>query len=192
MKGATVAEILSERDALPGNAEDWSAFVRFPRGAGVVKDMLRSLAHVPYCAFPPKAHGILGDILLTKRKLHAWMIFKGYELPTFLCDLPPPTDSEHLERADESPAKPPRARPRKSGWRRLEQLVRERHCRESGDAARHAGIRCPQTSGDGISPAGPTVLGNRPPPHEGDLGRASGALASPTGGAPCACIVCTR
>jgi hypothetical protein len=152
VKSATIAEILSERDALPGNAEVWSAFARFPRGAGVVKDMLRSLAHIPYSAFPPKAHGILGNILLAKRKLHAWMIFKIYELPTFLCDLPPPTDSEPLKRADESPAKPPRGRPRKSGWRRLEQLAREMHAANPAmplgtlafDACKHAAAEFPR------------------------------------------------
>lgn len=37
VKGATVAEILSERDALPGRAEDWAAFAQFPRDAAAMK-----------------------------------------------------------------------------------------------------------------------------------------------------------
>jgi hypothetical protein len=55
------------------------------------------------------------------------MKFKGYELPTFLGDLPPPADRGHLESAEHSYAKPSRGRPRKPGWMRVEQLIREMH-----------------------------------------------------------------
>ena len=81
VKGATVAEILSERDALPGRAEDWAAFAQFPRDAAVVKEALRTLAHIPYFAFPARGQAILGGVLLTKVKVRVWMGFKGYELP---------------------------------------------------------------------------------------------------------------
>jgi hypothetical protein len=133
VKGATVAEILSERDALPGSAADWTAFAQFPRRAGVMSETLHALAHIPYSAFPPKAHVILGDILLAKRKLHAWMIFKGYDLPDFLKDI---TVSAAKEggvaksaeiRADALATDALRGRPRKSGWRRVEELIREMH-----------------------------------------------------------------
>lgn len=133
VKGATVAEILSERDALPGIAADWAAFVQFPRGAGVMSDMLHALAHIPYSAFPPKAHAILGDILLAKRKLHAWMIFKGYELPDFVKNITAPTVKEGDNaksaemRADALASDALRGRPRKAGWRRVEELIREMH-----------------------------------------------------------------
>jgi hypothetical protein len=132
VKGATVAEILSERDALPGNAEDWSAFARFPRSAGAVTDMLRALAHIPYSAFPPKARVILGDILLAKAKLHAWMIFKGYELPGFLADITASAAKEDVAksaeiRTDALATDALRGRPRKAGWPRVEELIREMH-----------------------------------------------------------------
>lgn len=133
MKGATVAEILSERDALPGSAADWAAFAQFPRSAGVMSDMLRALAHIPYSAFPPKAHAILGDILLAKRKLHAWMIFKGYELPDFVKNITAPTVKEGDNaksaemRADALVSDALRGRPRKAGWHRVEELIREMH-----------------------------------------------------------------
>jgi hypothetical protein len=133
VKGATVAEILSERDALPGSAADWTAFAQFPRRAGVMSETLHALAHIPYSAFPPKAHVILGDILLARRKLHAWMIFKGYDLPDFLKDI---TVSAAKEggiaksaeiRADALATDALRGRPRKAGWRRVEELIREMH-----------------------------------------------------------------
>src|SRR5437879_2274822 len=76
--GATVAEVLSARDALPGGAEVWSAFAESPHGPGVVDDTLYALAHIPYAAFPSQACGILGDIVLAKIKLRTWMAFKGY------------------------------------------------------------------------------------------------------------------
>ncbi|MFZ1892976.1 MAG: hypothetical protein WAU59_02650 [Rhodoplanes sp.] len=127
VKGATVAEILSERDALPGCAEDWAAFAQFPRDAAARKDALGALAHIPYSAFPASGQAILGDIRLAKIKLQAWMRFKGYELPTFLCDPPPPAVRSHPVSAEDSHAKPPRGRPRKPGWMRVEQLIREMH-----------------------------------------------------------------
>jgi hypothetical protein len=127
VKGATVAEILSERDALPGRAEDWAAFAQFPRDAAVVKEALRTLAHIPYSAFPARGQAILGGVLLTKVKVRVWMGFKGYELPTFLCDLSQPADRSHPESAENAHAKPPRGRPRKPGWMRVEQLIREMH-----------------------------------------------------------------
>lgn len=125
VKGATVAEILGERDALPGSTADWAAFAEFPRSTGVISDMLRALAHIPYSAFPPKAHVILGDILLAKRKLHAWMIFKGYDLPDFLKDIIAPAAKEGGIRADALATDALRGRPRKAGWRRVEELIRE-------------------------------------------------------------------
>jgi hypothetical protein len=127
VKSATVAEILSERDALPGRAEDWTALAQFPRYAAAMKDALGSLAHIPYSAFPAGGKAILGDIRLTKFKLRGWMKFKGYELPTFLGDSSPPTDRGHLESVEDSHAKPSRGRPRKPGWMRVEQLIREMH-----------------------------------------------------------------
>lgn len=127
VKSATVAEILSERDALPGRAEDWTALAQFPRYAAAMKDALGALAHIPYSAFPAGGKAILGDIRLTKFKLRGWMKFKGYELPTFLGDLSPPADRGHLENAEDSHAKPSRGRPRKPGWMRVEQLIREIH-----------------------------------------------------------------
>ncbi len=158
VKSQTVAENLSERDALPGSAEDSAAFAQFPRSEGVMSDMLRALAHIPYSTFPARAQTILGDILLAKGKLQAWMMFKGYELPAFLRDLPPPADCGHPKSVDDPVDKPPRGRPRKPGWTRVEQLVREDARCESGDAARHAGIRCLQASGDRVSQARPAVL----------------------------------
>src|SRR5207249_2103517 len=86
----TIAEVLSERDALPGGAEVWSAFAESPPIPGIVDDTLYALAHLPYPAFPSQAHGILGDIVLAKIKLRAWMAFKGYRLPSFLKDAAPP------------------------------------------------------------------------------------------------------
>jgi hypothetical protein len=90
VKAATVAEVLSVRDALPGSAEVWSAFAESPRSPGVLDDTLCALAHTPYAAFPSKAHDILSNIVISKIKLRAWMTFKGYELPSFLKDTAPP------------------------------------------------------------------------------------------------------
>lgn len=127
VKGETVAEILSERDALPGRAEAWAAFAQFPRDAAEVKEALRTLAHIPYSAFPAGGQAILGGIVLTKVKVRAWMGFNGYELPTFLCDLSQPADRSASDSAENAHAKPPRGRPRKPGWMRVEQLIREMH-----------------------------------------------------------------
>jgi len=79
--------MLSVRDALPGTADVWSTFADSARGPGVVDDTLYALAYIPYAAFPSRAHEILGNIVLAKMKLRAWMAFKGYELPSFLKDV---------------------------------------------------------------------------------------------------------
>jgi hypothetical protein len=130
VKAMTVAEILSERDALPGGADAWSDFAPFPRGAAVAEDMLHALAHIRYSAFPPRAHTILGDILLAKGKLRAWMILKGYELPSFLKNILSPAVIKPVAkpvetRTDSLATDAARGRPRKAGWRRIEELIRE-------------------------------------------------------------------
>ncbi len=91
---------------------------------------LEQTARVASAAFrhePAYGQAIFGDVRLAKTKFRAWMRFKGYELPTFLCDLPQPADRSHVESADDSHAKAPRGRPRKPGWMRVEQPIREMH-----------------------------------------------------------------
>ena len=88
--GASIAQVLSERDALPGTADVWCAFANSARRPGIVDDALYALAHIPYSAFPPKARDILGNIVLAKIKLRTWMAFKRYELPSFLRDVASP------------------------------------------------------------------------------------------------------
>lgn len=130
VKATTIAEILIERDALPGTEEDWSAFAGFPRNPKIVDDMHHALARIPYGAFPAKAHAILGDICLTKVKLRAWMMFKGYGLPAFLRDVRPPgRNALRLihSRADDVTTEAPRGRPRKAAWPRIEALIKEMH-----------------------------------------------------------------
>lgn len=119
----TVAEILCERDALPGKAENWSEFTRFPRASGVREGALRALAHIPYAAFPPKAHSILGDILLAKSMLRAWMVLKGYALPDFLQGVASPAANPGAKSDDDLVLDALRGRPRKAGWIRIEELI---------------------------------------------------------------------
>ena len=132
VKAMTVAEILSERDALPGGADDWSEFATLPRGAAVAEDMLDALAHIRYSAFPPRAHAILRDIVVAKSQLRAWMVLKGYELPSFLKGIASPAMKEAIAKpaethADGVAADAARGRPRKAGWRRVEELVLAMH-----------------------------------------------------------------
>jgi hypothetical protein len=86
VKAPTIASVLALRDALPGRPDDWSAFTSCGRNALTDEDALDALAHIPYAAFPAEAKAILGDIMLSKIKLRAWMMFKGYALPAFLRD----------------------------------------------------------------------------------------------------------
>lgn len=88
VKRVTIAEVLSERDALPGKAENWVALAESPHDKEGMDKALHDLARIPYAAFPVKAHDILGGILLAKIKLRLWMAFKGYELPSFLRNIP--------------------------------------------------------------------------------------------------------
>lgn len=133
VSGLTVAEVLCERQALPGRPEDWSAFMESPRSAPAEKDALHALAHIPYVAFPEKAHAILGDIVLAKAKLRAWMVFKGYELPRFLKDAAAPSTrtgqiaSSSASSTEASISDASRGRPRKAGWPRIEELILELH-----------------------------------------------------------------
>ena len=132
VKGETVAEVLSEREALPGRAEEWLAFATFPRNMRTVGDALHALARIPYAAFPAKAHDILGNILLAKIKLRSWMEFKGYELPSFLKGAAASAQRESTlkptdMRTEDAAADASRGRPRKAGWLRVEQLIREMH-----------------------------------------------------------------
>lgn len=132
VKAMTVAEILSERDALPGGADDWSEFATLPLGAAVAEDMLYVLAHIRYSAFSPRAHAILGDIVVAKGQLRAWMVLKGYELPSFLKGIALPARKEAIGKpaemhADGVAADAARGRPRKTGWHRVEELIRAMH-----------------------------------------------------------------
>ena len=129
-----------------------------------MKEALRTLAHIPYSAFPARGQAILGGVLLTKVKVRVWMGFKGYELPTFLCDLSQPADRSHPESAENAHAKPPRGRPRKPGWMRVEQLIREMHAANPAmplgtlafDACKQAAAEYPK----GDLPSWETVLRN--------------------------------
>ncbi len=129
LTGTSIAEVLSERDALPGKAENWSAFTAFPYSAGIMADTLPDLARIPYTAFPAKAHEILGNVMLAKIKLRAWMVFRGYELPSFLrmVTVKKATSKPTLTHNDATSAGAPRGRPGKAAWGRVGELVRELH-----------------------------------------------------------------
>jgi hypothetical protein len=129
-KAATIADVLIERNALPGTAADWSVFSAGPRDEKTTDDLLHVLARLPYAALPDKARDILGGIMLATPKLRAWMAFKSYELPPALQTAPPPSPPglKLVEPCAETPkANADRGRPRKAGWPRLEQLIREQH-----------------------------------------------------------------
>jgi hypothetical protein len=130
VKAATVAEVLLERDALPGTPEHWAAYAVFPRNPEISEDLHALLARIPYGSFPSKGQEILGDIRIARVKLRAWMTFKGYDLPDFLkkVTLPvrPGLRLVH-DQAVEAAAEAPRGRPRKAAWPRIETLIREMH-----------------------------------------------------------------
>jgi hypothetical protein len=129
VKGQTIAEVLSERDALPGKAENWPMFSESPYNPAAMDNALHDLARIPYAAYPAKAHDILGGILLSRAKLSVWMRARNYELPSFLTDvaLPanapivPASETDDGHQSDHAE----RGRPRKPGWQRVVQLVRE-------------------------------------------------------------------
>lgn len=127
VKGPTIADVLGERNALPGRPEDWAPFTSSPRDDRTVADALAALAHIPYFAFPTEAQALLGNIMLSRIKLRAWMAFKGYALPAFLRDTTRPAVQEPVAPPEESPARPSRGRPRKTGWARIEELIHEMH-----------------------------------------------------------------
>lgn len=125
VKGPTIADVLGERDALPGRPDDWSTFTTFPRDAEIVDATLNALAHIPYPAFPAEGRALLGDIMLTRVKLRAWMEFKRYPIPSFLQGATLLVHGEPPALAETPHAKPSRGRPRKTGWARIEELIRE-------------------------------------------------------------------
>ena len=83
----TVAEVLNEREALPGTAETWPMFNESPYSAVAMDNALHDLARIPYGAYPAKGQDILGAILLSRAKLAVWMQAKKYALPSFLKDV---------------------------------------------------------------------------------------------------------
>jgi hypothetical protein len=126
--GSSIADVLSERGALPGSPESWSGFTTFPRDAGIVTDTLTDLARIPYTAFPARAHDILGDIMLSKIKLRTWMVFKGYDLPSFLKrSISPVQKAAPIEPTGKDARDLSRGRPGKAAWGRVGELVRELH-----------------------------------------------------------------
>ncbi len=131
VKCQTVAEILSERDALPGEAQNWPMLFESPHNSAAMDNALHDLARIPYAMYPSKARDILGGIFLSRAKLSVWMRSKNYALPRFLADLPPASDdviapATEMD-ASEQPDHGERGRPRKPGWQRAIQLVRELH-----------------------------------------------------------------
>lgn len=151
----TVAQVLGERDMLPGPTEEWVEFIEGPPCENVTDITLEALANIPYVAFPAEAQTLLGNILLAKAKLITWMEHKGYALPAFLVEPVsaseegdvPVTPSEILNKVrskpkaptNPSPPKPAptvesascgddvRGRPQKAAWQRIRELVRELH-----------------------------------------------------------------
>ncbi len=128
VKSATIADVLLERNALPGNPEDWALFSAFPRPENAADDLRHTLARIPYEAFPAKGQAILGNICLAKVTLGGWMTIKGYDLPPFLRDVRPakrpPLRLVH-SRHEETAAEVSRGRPPKAAWPRIEALIRE-------------------------------------------------------------------
>jgi len=107
VRAPTIAFVLGERNALPGGPDRWTAFTAAPaRDADTVEDVLGALAHIPWAAYPPEAKAILGDIVVSKEKLRAWMVFKGYALPAFLRNA--------VDRAGQGTVAPAKASPAKS------------------------------------------------------------------------------
>jgi hypothetical protein len=130
VKRVTIAEVLSERDALPGKAENWVALAESPHDKEGMDKALHDLARIPYAAFPVKAHDILGGILLAKIKLRLWMAFKGYELPSFLRNIALSGQTVSPVTSAEPETEEPdvmRGRPRKTAWIRIRQLICDRH-----------------------------------------------------------------
>lgn len=143
----TIAEILDERNALPGPREKWSEFTQRSREWSAVEKTLITLAHIPFSAYPPSAKEILGGILAPKKRLRDWMEAKGLEAPASL--QPSPEDEENWEGTapadsngagctvefegmaddDEGPfgSEAGRGRPRKRGWARVVAIVRQMH-----------------------------------------------------------------
>lgn len=128
----TIAQVLSVRDALPGEQETWSTFTSFLPDEAVVCNTLHDLARIPYSAFPAAAQEILGNIVLAKTKLRSWMLLKGYELPSFLEEekwavgKEPEAESAQPQAQNDN-SDTARGRPCKAGWGRIKQLIRQRH-----------------------------------------------------------------
>lgn len=128
VKSATIADVLLERNALPGSPEDWAVFTGFPRNENAADDLRHMLARIPYETFPAKGQAILGDICLVKVTLCGWMTGKGYDLPPFLRDVRPakrPSLRLVHSRHGETAAEVSRGRPPKAAWPRIEALIRE-------------------------------------------------------------------
>lgn len=147
VKAMTVAEVLSERDGLPGEGKAWTAFADSPADFEAKERALDALARIPYAAFPAKGKSILDGILLARTKLRAWMTYKHYDIPTFLQT----GDGEHgrIDAASEPVSgtlsnsvnvsdDDARGRPRKAGWDRLGQVIRDMHTANPG--AKHSAL----------------------------------------------------
>ncbi len=144
----TIAEILDERDALPGPREKWVEFTQRPRAWSAVERTLVTLAYIPITAYPPTAKDILGGVLAPKKRLRDWMVGKGIEPPDSLKPARRDEDDwEATRRADSNGAdsaarsefesadddedpfgsEAGRGRPRKRSWSRVVALVRQLH-----------------------------------------------------------------
>jgi len=55
VKAATIAEVLLERNALPGSMEDWATYAEFPRSPEPVEELHYLLSRIPYRSFHPRS-----------------------------------------------------------------------------------------------------------------------------------------
>lgn len=128
VRAATIADLLMERGALPGNPDDWTMFADRMPCAEVRRQLHHNLAHIRYTAFPAKAQTLLGDIRLSRTTLKAWMVAKGYRLPAFLQEVTepsgPPTGSPSRPAKSAATA---RGRPSKAAWPAIKAYIRKTH-----------------------------------------------------------------
>jgi hypothetical protein len=147
----TVADVMGERNLLPGDAEGWGKFTVSIRDEDVTDKALEALACISYVSFPEKAKTLFGNILLARPKLIAWTKYKGYALPAFLTPREAPQNDKRVNHADiqararstenppaRTPPTPnppasgpgtdgPRGRRPKPAWKRICELVQSMH-----------------------------------------------------------------
>ncbi|WP_417624035.1 hypothetical protein [Paremcibacter congregatus] len=149
MNLVSLLSVLICEEALPGPVDAWNNLYDLSQTEQGQKILCRWLALFPFADYPDHGRTLIGEILISREKLKRWLSSRHNIHPDRLLALDRKQDESPRLRlvppAEATTASPEaandnvtaedlsaRGRPRKAGWDRIGELVRELHQTESG------------------------------------------------------------